>query len=141
MTALERITERVTRLGDPDDPATPRPLLTLSEFFEGNDVVGSIGCNLIPTPTPAEFYAALSAIAARPEVGDVRVQVTMFDNRDEWPFSDTVWVMTTANPSAVASWFAGGLAPDEVNEGWVNGVTYEEYQVPAGMKPLSCWWD
>lgn len=141
MTALKRITERVNRPGDPNDPSTPRPLLTLSEFFEGNEILGSIGCNLIPTPTPAEFHAVLSAIAARPEVSDVRVQVTMFDNPDEWPFSDTVWVITNADAATVASWFAEAIAPDEVQEGWVKGVAYEEIPVPAGMKPVWCWWD
>jgi hypothetical protein len=141
MTALDRVTERVNRLGDPNNPSNPRPLLTLAEFFDGNEVLGSIGCNLIPTPTPAEFHSVLSAIAARPEVGDVRVQVTMFDNPDEWPFSDTVWVMTSADAATVRSWFTEALAPDEIQEGWVKGVAYEEYPVPAGMKPVSCWWD
>jgi len=140
VTALERITERVNRHGDPNDPSTPRCLLTLPEFFDGNDVVGSIGCNLTPTPTPSEFHALLSAIAARPEVGDVRVEITMFDDPD-WPFSDTVWVITTADAGTVSSWFAGAVAPDAVGEGWQEGVVYEEYSLPAGMRPISCWWD
>jgi len=141
MNPLERITDRVNRLGEANDPSVPRPLLTLAEFFEGNDVVGSIGCNLIPTPTPAEFYTVLSAIAARPEVRDVRVQVTMFDNPDEWPFSDTVWVITSADTATVRAWFTEAMAPDEVQEGWVKGVAYEEYQLPAGTKPVCCFWD
>lgn len=33
MTSLGRITERVNHSGNVDDPATPRPLLTLEEFF------------------------------------------------------------------------------------------------------------
>ena len=89
MTPLERITERVSRHGNVNDPATPRPMLTLAEFFEGNETIGSIGCNLIPTPPPAEFYTLLKGIAARADVADVRVQVTMFDD-PEWPFSDVV---------------------------------------------------
>ena len=140
MTALERVTERVNRLGDPNDPSTPRPLLTLDEFFEGNDVVGSIGCNLTPTPTPSQFHALLAAVAARPDVGDIRVQVTMCDD-PEWPFSDTVWVITTADATTVASWFEEAVAPDAVDEGWQEGVAYETCSVPAGMKPVSCWWD
>src|SRR6185503_12613412 len=119
MTALERITERVNRLGDPNNPSSPRPLLTLAEFFDGNEILGSIGCNLMPTPTPAEFHAVLATIASRVEVGDVRVQVTMFDNPDEWPFSDTVWVMTSANATTIRSWFTEAMAPDEIQEGWV----------------------
>jgi hypothetical protein len=101
MTPLERISQRVNRHGDVNDPDTPRPLLTLAEFFGGNEVVGSIGCNLIPTPTPAEFHLLLSRIAARRDVGDVRVEVTMFDDPD-WPFSDTVWIITSATAEEVA---------------------------------------
>ena len=33
MTPLERITTRVTRLGHPDEPHTPRPLVTVDEFL------------------------------------------------------------------------------------------------------------
>ena len=140
MTPTERITERVGRNGDVNDAATPRPLLTLAEFFEGNDLPGSIGCNLIPTPTPAEMYLLLQRIAARPDVADVRVQVTMFDD-PEWPFSDTVWVMTSASPEAVSQWFEESVRPDECWQGWTEGVTFEPYTVLPGMHPVACWWD
>jgi hypothetical protein len=54
----------------------------------------------------------LKAIRARPEVADVRVAVAMFDSPD-WPFSETVWVMTSASPETVWSWFPEDLRPDE----------------------------
>ena len=137
-THLERITERVMRNGDVDDPETPRPLLTLAEFFDGNDVIGSIGCNL--TPTPAEVYSLLQCIAARPDVADVRVQVTMFDD-PAWPFSDTVWIMTSASAEDVWDWFDEHLRPDECWEGWTQGVRFEPYSFPVGMHPVGCCWD
>ena len=141
MTPLERITERVSRHGDVNDLNTPRPLVTLAEFFEGNDVDGSIGCNLNPMPTAAEFYQLLKVIAARPDVGEVRVQITMFDNPDEWPFSDTVWVITSASPEEVASWFDEAVRPDECSAGWPEGAALEPCKVPPGMNPVMCWWD
>jgi hypothetical protein len=110
MTPLERITERVTRLGDPDDPTTPRPLLSLEEFFDGNEVMGSIGCNLPGEPSPAQIRSVLDNLARRPDVKDVRVRITAFDD-PEWPFVDTVFIMTTAKPVEVAEWF--DLAPEE----------------------------
>src|SRR5437762_2818753 len=116
MTPRERIADRVNRQGDVNDPATPRPLLTLAEFFVGNHVAGSIGCNLNPTPTPAEFHDLLAGIAARPDVADVRVQVTYFDD-PEWPFSDTVWVITSATPEEVAGWFDESVRPDDCRIG------------------------
>lgn len=139
MTPLERITERVSRMGHPDSQATPRPLLSLDEFFAGNSVVGSIGCNLFPAPAPSQIHAVLQAIARRPEVSDVRVQITAFDD-PEWPFSDTVYVMTSASPEAVSSWFPEELAPDETWSGFVDQA-YEPYVVPTGTEPVAAWWD
>jgi hypothetical protein len=139
MTPLQRITERVNRLGHPDTSETPRPLLTIDEFFVGNSEVGSIGCNLSPTPTPAQFYEFLRAIAQRPEVKDIRVQITAFD-APEWPFSDTVYIMTSAAPDEVASWFPDELKPDETWAGFMD-QSYEPYSVPAGAEPIACWWD
>ncbi len=134
------LAERVRRGGDPDDPSTPRPLLTLSEFFDGNTVVGSICCNLDPTPEPTEVGQVLSAIAARPEVADVRVQVSAFDD-PAWPFSDTVWVITSAPVATVAAWFPKRLRPDELTVGWQEGVRYESVTVPIGMNAVACFWD
>ena len=140
MDHLQRITERVSRLGHPDDPETPRPLLTLEEFFEGNDVVGSIGCNLPSAPAPGDIYRALKRIAERTEVADVRVQVTQFDDPD-WPFSDTVFVFTGATPEEVLTWFPEELRPDESWQGFNPSIRHEPCATPDGSFPIACWWD
>jgi hypothetical protein len=140
MNSLQRISERVNRLGSPDNPETPRPLLTLEEFFEGNEVIGSIGCNLPGAPTPQQMYAVLKVISKRSDVKDVRVQITAFDDPD-WPFSDTVHIMTSASTDEVGSWFDEDLAPDDVWEGFQQGQVYEPYVVPMGSKVITCWWD
>ncbi len=140
MTALSKITMRVNLNGDPDVAETPRPLLTLEEFFEGNDVVGSIGCNLEIPPEPAEFYTLLLRIRKMKNVADVRVQVTAFDDPD-WPFSDTVWIITSEAPEEVSTWFPEHLQPDECWWGWTDGQSYEEIEVPPDMEPVACWWD
>lgn len=140
MDSLSRITQRVNLHGDPNDPTNPRALLTLAEFFEGNTAVGSICCNLIPTPMPDEVYKALRAILARPDVADVRVQITSFDDI-RWPFSDTVWVITMSRPDEVMGWFPEGLRPDQCTLGWTEGLVFERCRVPVGMHPVACWWD
>ena len=127
-------------MGDINDPCTPRPLLTLAEFFEDNDAVGSIGCNLVPTPTPAEFYRKLKHIEERPDVYGVRVQVTMFDD-PQWPFSDVVWVITSAKPQDVVDWFDDAMRPDACLIGWPGQQPMEPCPVPIGMSPIGCWWD
>jgi hypothetical protein len=140
MDPLERITKRVCRLGHPDADGTPIQLLSLSEFFDGNTVEGSIGCNLDPMPKPSEFRALLQSVLDREEVKDVRVQITMFDD-PAWPFSDTVWVMTTVSPDEVRSWFSEDNEPDDTWAGFNEGETYEDYAVPDGCQPVACWWD
>jgi hypothetical protein len=140
MQPLERITDRVNRHGNINDHATPRPLLTLDEFFDGNDVIGSIGCNLVPTPSPSDFYEQLKTIASRSDVFDIRVQVTLFD-APEWPFSDTVWVVTTAECEDVLAWFDSSMKPDECNAATPDANVIESLIVPTGWKTLTCWWN
>ncbi len=81
----------------------------------------------------------LQAIAQRPDVSDVRVQVTQFDT-PEWPFSDTVYIMTTVEPDEVMSWFPPTFKPDETWAGFAE-QPYEPYTIPAGARPVGCWWD
>jgi hypothetical protein len=140
MTPLQRIAERVNRVGDLEVPGTPFPLLRLVEFFEGNDVDGSICCNVDSVPRPADMWALLRKIEDREDVDAVYVQVTMFDD-PAWPFSDTVWVVTSCSEKAVAEWFPEDLRPNEVWEGWIEGQNYESVPVPQNMRPIACWWD
>lgn len=130
------------RQGNPEIPGVPTPLLSLNEFFEGNDFVGSIGCNLDSEPTPQEFFQLLEAIKSRQDVSDVRIQISCVDDPGEdWPFSDTVWIMTSASEEAVQSWFPSALSPDEVWTGWTTGVNYEALEVDAAHEPVAVWFD
>lgn len=141
MTPLQKITERIGRSGEVNDPEIPRPLLTLEEFFCGNNYAGSIGCNLIPTPEPQEFHELLRRIENRPDVAEVRVEITMFDDPEGWPFSDTVWIITSAKAERVAEWFPENWRPDDCWTGWNEDRTYEPCMVPPGTLPVACWWD
>jgi hypothetical protein len=64
-------------------------------------------------------------------VADVYVQVAVFDE-PEWPFSETVWVLTTADADDVKSWFEEYMAPDECREGW-DGTERERVEVPPAF--------
>lgn len=102
-------------------------------------MVGSIGCDLDGSPTPERFYELFKKMACRPEVKDIRVQITMFDDPD-WPFSDQVYVLRSAAPDEVRTWFPEELMPDEVHVAEL-GPQFEPYAIPAGMRPIGCWWD
>ena len=91
-------------------------------------------------PEPHEVYEALKGIRSRSDVADVRVEVAMFDG-PEWPFAETVWVITSAGPEKVKSWLTPELTPDDVWAGWANDRSFEPVSVPPGMRPVACWYD
>lgn len=140
MYPLKRITDRIFRVGDPNDENSPIPLLEVDEFFEGNNIEGSIGCNLASAPTPKQFYELFRKTSGFESVHKVLVQITAFDDPD-WPFSDTVWIITSSALDQVKSWFPEELCPDEVWEGWIKDCSYEPVDIPNGMQPIACWWD
>ena len=142
MTPLETLARRINRNGDINDPETPRPLLTLEEFFEGNSDYSSIGYNFYPDqPSPAEFYCLFRSIRERSDVADVLVEVNQHEVPDEWPSTDTVWIITTVSPDEVRAMLGERFQPDEIYKGWTEHVRREDYNVPEGMKPLGVWWD
>ena len=118
------------------------PLVTLEEFFEGNDDYGSIGCNLTPMLGPAFFFETLKHIRSLPNVWNVLVEVAEFEPEEflTWPFSDTVYVFTNANPDKVAQWVAP-IKPDAIQEGFSNEK--HRYAPPntANFKYFSLWWN
>jgi hypothetical protein len=96
MPGLESLKLRINRNGDVNDLNVPRPIVTLEEFFEGNEDFGSIGYNFYPDqPAPPEFYELFQRIRERPDVANVLVEVSMQEMPDEWPSTDTVWILTS----------------------------------------------
>ena len=141
MDARQRL---LARIGDINDPSTPSPLVTLEEFFEGNDDLGSIGYNFYPNqPRPSEFYALFKEIRDRPEVADVRVQVMDLEDPDRWPSTETVWVITSASVKDVEKWLGERFAADDYFEGFHDPeyLALEPYEIPKGMKAIGIWWD
>ena len=144
---LKRIMARIAPFSIGGGIFRPRPLLTIEEFFDGNDVDGSIWCNLIietpqgtSSPTPAMAREVLEQIRSRPEVDDLRVAVSDIENPD-WPFSEEVILVTDVDATTVRKWFYSDVAPDAIR-----GISekekddYEDIGVPAS-RMVMCWWD
>jgi hypothetical protein len=122
-------------------------VLSLEEFFDGNTDYGSIGCNLIMSPGPSGFFTVLQAIRARPEVQDVLVKVrdapVTEENAFAWPFSDTIFLLTSAPREEVARWLKP-LRPDEVGYVEASASTALPPAAPAlapEIRALYAWWD
>lgn len=116
-------------------------VVPLEPFFEGNDDLSSIGCNLgEEQPAIKEFYKTLMDVRRRSNVHDVLVRIYDYEDPESWPFSDTVYIITSATEEDVASWVTS-LLPDEVSEGWLNDEPALAPAVPEGMSVFSVWWD
>ena len=122
------------------------PVVSLEDFFVGNEDEGSIGCNLDEHPGLPFFFETLQNIRNRADVQDVLVEITDIDNLevpddDMWAFSDRVYIITSANLEEVERWVEE-LIPDEVEEGWSYGKLPESApQISEGNKVYAAWWD
>ncbi|MBX3409796.1 MAG: hypothetical protein KF859_07910 [Phycisphaeraceae bacterium] len=116
------------------------PSVTIEEFFDGNDDLASIGCNLDEHPGLAAFRDVCEKVRARPDVQDVRICIyeTMEDAEDTWPYAEEILVITSADPDDVATWFES-LDPSDIIE---NETPRPLTPAPgAGMKAWLVWWD
>jgi hypothetical protein len=123
------------------ESGSSRPVVSLEEFFEGNTSVASMGCNLSPHPGIATFYAVLRSIRDRDDVQDVLVGIAEDMGDTEWPFSDSVYVLTRAQPDEVERW-AAQLEPDpNASEGYHPGAPTNAPALLPDHRVVTLWWD
>ena len=120
----------------------PLPLVSLEDFFIGNDGQASIGCNLIKHPGIDFFFDTLKQIRAKPNVQDVLIEINDIEEQDEtiWPFSDTVYVLADAEQKDVKLWVKS-LRSDEVSESNIDERTVAAPKLRPGVKVFVVWWD
>lgn len=121
--------------------AHPEPhVVPITRFFDGNDDMGSIGCNLDPHPGIDRFREVLTRLLARPDVQAVYAQISEPDPGDGcWPFADTVLVVGTV-PARDLREAVSGLQPDEV--GAAGGTSVPPVIADRHRSPVSVvWWD
>ncbi len=109
------------------------------QFLDGNEDMASIGCNLPRHPGLGRFRGIVGGVRGRPDVAAVLAKITEVMGEDEWPFTDTLFVSTTAHPDVVAEWFEE-LSPDEVGAYGVDGLKGVP-KTPPGYRWYSVWWD
>ena len=138
-----QLIEKIKQQGLPQPTGQgPYAVVSLEDFFEGNDDDGSIGCNLTPLLGPQFFYKTLREIRARPEVHEIFVAFHFLEKGDPsepWPFSDTLFVVTSASREQLASWVEP-LQPDEVSDVFHFNEA-GRVMAPPGTKVYCVWWD
>jgi hypothetical protein len=139
---LPDLLAEIKRQGGYESGVGPEPVVSLESFFEGNDDGGSIGCNLIDHPGVYQFFAILRNVRERADVQDVWVGISEVLGDDEWPFSDHVYVVTSASADDVLRWTIALSPEPEVASGWwKDAPPARPIPVPEGMRVLTLWWD
>lgn len=115
-----------------------RALVTVSEFFDGNDDLGSIGCNLADHPGVEHFQSVLSEIANRSDVEQVWMQIYDLEEGD-WPFCENVLIVGKAAVSELTE-LSESLQPSEVSELQIDWIPSRAKDL-SGRSYIDLWWD
>lgn len=126
-------------LADTTNP-TPCPVVSLEDFFDGNEDLGSIGCNLIDHPGIDTFYKILKDVRERDDVQDILIIINQIDEYLDWPFSESIYIITSCSKEQVSEWVKR-LQPDDIAEGWVWKKPPAAPQPKEGYKVYWIWWD
>jgi hypothetical protein len=125
----------VQRLSQMPEPV----LISAEEFFDGNDDLGSIGCNLVDHPGIDVFRKAFSLIAKLDGVSGVYVRIAEADpGHGSWPFADTAIITGSPKKEEVVNALSE-LHPDEVSTAFEFGLTNSAPEVSESS--LVAWWD
>ncbi len=119
----------------------PEPqLVPIAEFFDGNDDVGSIGCNLIEHPGINVFQTIFAQVALRPDVTAIYAQIAELDpGEGSCPFSDTVLVVGSISDDELKALLAP-LEPDEIGQAEDFGISDMRPET-RNDRILVAWWD
>ena len=102
----KQLFEKALQLGwrEPDwRHQTPLPLVSLEDFFVGNDDQYSISVNLTDHPGLEAFYEILKQLRAKAGIRDVLVEIYYLpENETEWALAEKVFVITDAEIVGVA---------------------------------------
>ena len=115
-----------------------RALVTIEEFFDGNDDLGSLACNLSEHPGLDHFRKILNALAKRSDVEQVWMQIYDLEE-GEWPFCENVLIVGAVPHSEIRR-LSEALQPAEVTElqfGW----TPTRASTLRGCRYINLWWD
>ena len=120
----------------------PEPaVVEAGRFFDGNDDLGSIGCNLFDHPGVHRFREIVEGLLTRPDVDAVYAVIREIDaGEDMWPFTDTLLFVGDI-PTSVLSAALEPVQPDEVGEAPFPVVPQTLQRKHGGQRVRLAWWD
>jgi len=114
--------------------------VSVKDFFDGNNDVGSIGVNLYPNQPPLKkFYDTLIAIEQDIKTEILLVRIADIDDT-EWFYADTVYISGDYSLNDVKKLFKQ-LKPDEIFEGKMFDKPSNIPPIESDNKDYCVWWD
>jgi len=115
-----------------------RALVKVCEFFDGNDDLGSIGCNLPKHPGLDTFRRVIGQVAALDSVDQIWLQIYDHDE-GEWPFSENILIFGDVTITEIER-LSSVIEPSEVNE---MRIDWRPSRAPdlEGRRYVNLWWD
>ena len=131
----KRLLERIQGLAD---PASPLPIVTLEQFFEGNVYDESIVDESNSTYHPQVLYSIFKRFREIDGIHNVYVEIKEIGRPDLWPIADTFWMIGTADPRQFQyDWppecWDNNLPCDYVTFPRKDERTTEPIEIPDGM--------
>ena len=115
-------------------------VVSVEEFFDGNDDIGSIGCNIYPDPPSLQtFYETFTRLKAIDKIENIFVRIADIEDSD-WFYTDTVFVIGDITISELKEMFKD-LRPDEIYSGWMYGLPANLNGEKIDKKIHSVLWD
>jgi len=115
-----------------------RALVKIAEYFDGNDDLGSIGCNLPHHPGLKHFKERLESLEERDDIAEVWMQIYDLGEGD-WPFSENVLIFGSIAESTLQQ-ISESLEPSEVSEMHIEWLPSRAPHL-AGRRYVNLWWD
>jgi hypothetical protein len=144
MNHREKLLSKLAALGKIDE--SHLPVVTLDEFFVGNDQEDSIAPNQLGfgRPPVREMYDRFKEIEAREDVQGLFVSLH-FDWRDffedsTWPLAENVHIISSAAQDLVEFWIEG-LEADGISPGWPYGRHVAAPEPLPGYQIHTVYWD
>ena len=114
--------------------------VSIEDFFDGNEDVGSIGVNIYPNPPSLkEFYDTLKEIKKGVKTQDLLIRIADIDDT-EWFFTDTIYISGDYTLAEIKKMFKQ-LKPDEIYEGMMYDEPSNIPQLNPNSKAYSIWCD
>ena len=142
----QRLLATLFALGESDDDESHLLVVTLDEFFVGNDHEHSIAPNQLGFGRPPirEMHASFKEIESRDDVQGVFVSLH-FDwpealDHSTWSLAENVHIITSALQDVVECWIVG-LESDGIFTGWPYGKHAAAPEPMPGCQVYSLYWD